>query len=256
LPEAIDERESRRFKALKITGDLPHVRPISRIYIHCGPCACAIQTALNLTQGDGVSEYFDFAIRIDERLPTSCRRSSTALDVLAAIHDAIDGHVVNSWDAKSKSIGFIDCPDLEKRIFTLEQERFEHSESASVLQKILAEEYEGLKSDLPIEAIIFIAEADLSHHSLESPPFSAEARKPRGTDIYAFVRSWTEAGRFWQRKYLGSYTRSKKAIEKKRARLSLLTNPTPPLTSSIIPTAPPIPRNKGPRSKYTAESDS
>jgi Prion-inhibition and propagation len=252
--EAMSEAESRRFELSKIVGELPDVSPVSRIYVHCGPCACAVQTALNLTRDNDASEFFEFVIRIDERLPTSCRRSSTTIDVLAAIRDTIYGHEV-SWSVISKSIGFIDCPELEKRIYNLEQEKFGHFEPSSVLQKILVEDYQDYKNNVPVGAVVFIAEADSCQLSLESRPFRGEARKPRETEIFAFKSVWNESGYLWQREYMGSCARSANAIEKKRTRSSPITDLIPPPTSDAIATTPPIPRNKRPRSESTAKSD-
>ncbi|MCJ1385218.1 hypothetical protein MMC17_008339 [Xylographa soralifera] len=247
--EKISEAESRRMEISKITGNLPDICPIFRIYVHCGPCACAVQTALKVTRENGASKYFDFAIRIDERLPTSCRRSSTAIDVLAAIHHAIDGHVVFDYFPNSISIGCIDCPELENSIYNLEQENVGHFGPGSVLQQILAEYDDMNRDDIPIEAIILIAEAGLCHLSLEGQPFRAEARKPRDNDIFAFDSIWKKPLWEWERRYMGSYSRSKASVEKRRARESLLTDLIPPATT------PPTPRNKRPRSESTAISD-
>lgn len=94
LEEKIRELEYREPDSPKVNGGSPTVSPFNRIYIHCGPCACAIQTALNFTSNDEFRKLFEFVIRIDERLPTSCRRSSTTIDALAAIRDTICGHEV------------------------------------------------------------------------------------------------------------------------------------------------------------------
>lgn len=255
--EEWNEAESRRFQVSKMKGELaPDTSPASRIYIHCGSCACAVQTALKMTRNNGASEYFDFSIRIDERLSTSCRRSSTAIDVLTAIRDTIEGHVVNTWDCRSKSIGFIDCPDLEKRIYNLEQEKFGYIEPASVLQNILVEDYQKTENAIPIGAIIFIAESDFCQSSLESHPFRSEARKPRETDIFAFTPTMVGSKGVWLRKYMGSYSRSKSALEKRADRSSLLTGVIPPLSSDLVFTTPSIPRKKRSRSASTLESNS
>lgn len=253
--EAMNEAESNRFKTLRATGDLPGVRPVSRIYIHCGPCACAVHTALRLTQGNEISEYFDFVIRIDERLPTSCRRSSTAISVLTAIHDSIDQHILMHRQATLKAVDYIDCPELEKRIYNLEQERFEQFEPANLLQKIVLD-CNDLKSNLSIGAIIIIAETDHCQLSLENRPFYSGAKKPRETDIFSFVSSWTGTEHIWHRQYEGSYTRSKMAIETMKARSPLPTGLIPPPISSVIAMEPPFRRSQRPRSETAAESDS
>lgn len=151
---------------------------------------------------------------------------------------------------------FLIVHELDKRIFHLEQERFEHSELASVLEKVLAEDFEDMKPDVPIQAVIFIVEAERCHDSLEIQPFYAEARNPRDTDLYAFKRVFTESEWLWKRKYLGSCSKSKRTIEKTKAQLSQLANPIPQPTSNPLPPVPPFPRRKRPRSEYAAESDS
>ena len=255
--EEKSEAESRRLQISKMTDELPEVRPVGRIYIYCGPCACAIQTARKITFSKDVSEYFDFAVRIDERIPTSCRRSSSAVDVLSGIRDAIDGHVVDWENRQSRSVGFIDCPQLEKSIYDLEHEKFRGFEPESVLQRILTNHND--ESELPTKAIIIIAEADLCQLSLEAHPFVNETRKPRETDIFAFRENWdtwTGYDYLWQREYQGSYSRSKKAIEKRKAMSNQFTGLVPPPMSSLTSMAPPFPRSKRPRSESAAESDS
>ena len=250
--------EERRFQTLKSTGTLPKVRPVSRIYIHCGPCACAIQTAMDFTLDNDVSEYFDLVIRIDERLQTSCRRSGSTIDVLAAIRNTIDRHVTNNRDHISKSLGCIDCPELEKQIYNLEQERSGYSDPRTVLQRILLQHYIASESILPIRAIVIIAEANSCHLSLESRPFNTEARKPQETDIFSIKHVYKESGgaMTWYRDYAGSYSRSKNAIEKKRAESSLLTDRASPSTFGVTATTPTTPRTKRPRSESTAETTS
>ncbi|MCJ1398699.1 hypothetical protein MMC11_001900 [Xylographa trunciseda] len=251
--EEISEAESRRIEICKATGELPDVIPIDRVYIHCGPCACAIQTALKLTWVNRASEYVDYAIRIDERLPTSCRRSSAAIEVLAAIHDTIDGYQVTYGD-KSKSIGFIDCPELEKQIYNLEQETTSHFGPANILHTIL-NEYQDIKHANSVAAIVIIAEADTIHSSLEGQRFYSEARKPRDTDIFTFEFAQENDEWKWRRRYEGAYSRSKKSIEKKRARSSLLTDQIPPPSSNVTALMSPAPSNKRVRSESTVNSD-
>jgi hypothetical protein len=222
--ERLREIESRRLGLPKVVSGLPGVNSSSRIFIHCGPCACAIQTALNFTLSNEASKCFEFVIRIDERLPTSCRRSSTTIDALAAIRDTIYGHEVKGCNDKSKSIGFIDCPELEKRIYNLEQERSRHFEYSSVIQKILVEDYQDYKNHDSVRAIVLIAEADSCQLSLENRPFLGEARKLRNTEIFTFESVWNETEYVWKRIYIGSYGRSTNAIEKKRTQPDPLTD--------------------------------
>lgn len=256
--EAMSEAESRRFETSRFTGDLPDPKPVRRIYIYCGPCACAIQTALKLTWMNDASKYFEIVIRIDERLPTSCRRSSRVVDVLVAIRDTINLHELKGWESHPSPMGCVDCPELEKRIYSLEQEASGTLEPKNILQKILFEHSqnsnETLKDDIPVNAIIFLAETDLCHFSLESHPFRREARKPRETDIFAFKGYWSLSGYLWQRQYMGSYSRSTMAMEKK-TQSSLPTGLIPPLTSELITSTPHILRNKRPRSQSSARSD-
>ncbi len=245
----------------RLTNSVPVTSPLSRIlgriYIYCGPCACAIQTALKLTRDNDASGFFDFTIRIDERLPTSCRRSTSIIDVLGAIRDTIVWHEVKSSLSSSVSMGFFDCLELERRIYNLEQEPSGLFQRESILQKILAAHGESLDDDdgIPVHAIIFIAEADLCHFSLESHPFHFEPRKPRATDIFAFTPYWDRQMYTWQRKYMSSYCRSDKAMEKNKTRLSPFTGPIPSPTSEIVTSTSPILDSKRPRSQSTAGSD-
>lgn len=197
-----------------------------KIYIHCGPCACAIQTALKVTTQYSYGNlglapvYHDFAICIDERLPTSCRRGSSAIDTLVAIRDFTDG----PGCSQSKPYSYIDCPELEKRIYDAKLERSGSFEPKEVLQRILVENYELYTNSKLVPAIIFIAETTHCLLSAESRPFIGESRKPRETDYYTIQTEPVDSKWVWQRKYLGSYNRSHNAIEKLRDRSSLFTD--------------------------------
>ena len=218
----MNEAESRRFLIHELTEYLPKVVPVSRIYIYCGPCACALQTALILTQDNGASDYIDYAILIDERLPTSCHRSITPLDFLIEIRDTLQEHEVEDYDPVSRSLGYIDIPELERRIYDIEQEKPGPFGGTSSLHQILLEhmDFHGWydRSPVPTGAIIIVAETDSCQIPLEKRPFQSEARKPRETELYSFEPVWNAGDWLLRRRYVGSYSRSEEAIERNKVR--------------------------------------
>jgi hypothetical protein len=56
---------------MRIEDQLPDIDPLKVVYVYCAPSACQIQTAVDLCRGRGISEFLDFAVRIDERIPSS-----------------------------------------------------------------------------------------------------------------------------------------------------------------------------------------
>ena len=205
---------------------LSDVRLSNRVYVHCGPCACSINLARAIVDGNGVPEYLDIAIRIDDRIPTSCRRFDSAIDVLNSIRNQIEEDE-NTSSTQSRSVAAIDCPALEKRIFVLEQEHYGETRQEPALQKIMAEDYERSStspSDLEIGGIIFIVEADVGNESLERHPFRSQPRKPRANEIYAFKGELSTQGWLWNREFIGRFSKSKYAMEREKEKAILNTS--------------------------------
>lgn len=213
--ERIDRRE-------QIRSQEPYVetKPAARVFIHCGPCACAIATAQQIIQEKDVAEYLDVVLRIDDRLPTSCQTADTAVGVLEEIRQRLDEPTKESMLFTSSR--YIDQPALERRIYDFEEDKSVRDSPSYGIQRILEEEYSRFAShsspDLELTAVVFVAESDLCSASLEAAPFLRTAKKPQATEIYTFSNYDPHGPRYlststWRRVFLGRYSRSKLAKE-------------------------------------------
>ncbi len=212
--------------------DIAFDKPMSDIRIHCGPCACAIQTAISLCSSKDVSSHYRFSIHIHDRLPTSCRRASSPVEVMEALRDGLEGfQLTDKWDRLQKALSYINSPALEKRIYDLEQELFEPVSAENVLQAVLLDVLEGERrreqhgKSHSLGADIFIIEADRCQRSLQNPPFKSQAKKPRATNIFELSRRPDEGSKQQQtsrphhvtQRYIGSYYRSRRSIQKRKS---------------------------------------
>ena len=212
--------------------DIAYDKPLLDLRIHCGPCGCAIHTAMSLCCSKDVSSHYRFSIHIHDRLPTSCRRASSPLEVMEALRDGLEGfQLTDKYDRLQKALSYINSPALEKRIYDMEQELFEPVNPENVLQAVLLDVLEEQQRTKQREkgrslgADIFIVEADNCQQSLQNPPFKAEVKKPRATNIFELSRPQDQGSKPHQgsrphqiaQRYIGSYYRSKGAIQKRKS---------------------------------------
>ena len=182
------------------------------MYISCPPCACQIQTALAICQGNGVSPLLEVSICIDYRLPSSCVRSGQALYRLISIERKIKNITTDHADLPTVPKGnSIDCPWLERRSFQLEQGASESS---------FAEDPSGVVLDMIRNAevcrsttgMVISGEMDCFNSMLEDVFMTRSPRKPRETDLYELISTWDPVHRVynWRHHYMGAYSRAKK----------------------------------------------
>lgn len=215
--------------------DIAYDKPLSDVRIHCGPCACAIHTAISLCSSKDVSLHYRFSIHVHDRLPTSCRRASSPVEVMEAFRDGLEGfQLTDKYDRLQKALSYIDSPSLEQRIYDLEQELFEPVSPENVLQAVLVDVLEEqqrskqYRRSRSLGADIFIVEADTCQLSLQHPPFKAQAKKPKATNIFELSRPPDQGSKQQQssrphqitQRYIGSYYRSKGAIRRRTSEVS------------------------------------
>jgi hypothetical protein len=119
----LDEIRNRRYQYMRVENELPDIDPLGVVYVYCAPCACQIQTVVDLCRGRGISEFLDFAVRIDERIPSSCRRMTTGLALLSSLRNYANEIVANGQSHHRTD--YNDWPWLEQRIYKFEQEAYE-----------------------------------------------------------------------------------------------------------------------------------
>lgn len=220
----LDEIRNRRYQHLKVENELPDIDPLGSVYIYCAPCACQIETALSLCRGKGISEFLDFAVRIDDRIPSSCRRMTTGAVLLSRLRDDIGEQV--AYGRGYSGTEHIDWPWLEQRIYKLDQEACEATNACSsdLLERISSEDH---TSGRETAAIIIMGEADLCSPMLEKLPPSGKARMPRETDLYELVRYPNFWSPFWKRQHLGQYIMSHSSLQRAKSRMLLVSPPQP-----------------------------
>jgi hypothetical protein len=216
--EKVEQRNAKRIEIMKLNYKVPDPEPVCRILIYCGASVCAINTAQAILNGKGISEDFDLVIRIDDRIPTSCRAPTSAFNGLCAIRSQLD-EVERSSFKPTRSIRAIDCPALERRIYALEQDDQAELDSQNATQTIL-DECSDNEADLKTLAVVIIAEAEIYENSFEEHPFIKLSGKPRASEIYnfGFKGSIEGRGRQYERKFMGQFHRSKLALETQQSR--------------------------------------
>ena len=104
----LDEMRNRRYEQMRIGNQLPDIDPLGVVYVYCAPCACQMQTAADLCRGRGISKFLDFALRIDERIPSGCHRMTTGLALLSSLRNYANEVIANGQS--HHRMDYIDWP--------------------------------------------------------------------------------------------------------------------------------------------------
>src|SRR2546421_11293715 len=103
------------------------------------PCACQIQTAVDLCRGRGISEFLDFVVRTDERIPSSCRRMTTGLALLSSLRNYAN-EIIASGTITSPDGLYRLAPARTTHLQTREAYEAPNASLSGLLRQILSEE--------------------------------------------------------------------------------------------------------------------
>jgi hypothetical protein len=193
--------------------------PLASIFIYCAPCACLVATALAICRDAGrrATTYFQFLIRPDDRLiSTCCSQKDRSVGLVSVVEKIKDIERIATYNANSP-LNAVDKFWVEQRLFELEENEYPGS-SADLLEmggKVFSEHKSGKKT----AGIIVLGEVEYSLPLMQAPPFLSTPRVPKETEIFQMNKDTYRDGKYhWSRKYLGTYTPK--------------TKPTPPISPS------------------------
>ena len=188
-----------------------------KLYIYCPPCACQVATALGICMSVNRSRHLDIRIRVDYRQSTSCSISTSRIDRLVSLIDYIKSEESKSHASEhaNKKLEAIDRQWLEQIVYDYDEEvQITTPSPATQLSHI----FRPHKNEGLCAAIIILGEADYCLPLVESPPFPPfkPGRTPQETQLYRLTQNYgRKTNRYWQRHYMGTYSR-KAPPEKKR----------------------------------------
>lgn len=185
---------------------LNHALPAARAKIYCGPCACAIRTALLICR-DHSSKLITYEVRVDERIRTSCCSPSTVGESISSLLQAMQMTETRQMVKSGKPRLFygllrhLDRLWIETRLYQLET----RSPDALTANDMI-ERREELISQVARHGppAIFLGEIDYLGHVLALPVFHQLPRPPRVNEIYLVQRKGSFLS--WETRYLGTFT--------------------------------------------------
>jgi hypothetical protein len=179
----------------EIAQQIEAMYPFSTLFLLVSPCTRAVQTA----QAFGLalsSECLRVRIRIDDRIYTSCLKSSeerqAALKRFLQRLEAIE----LSTNKFTKTQELIDRQWLYQRLHRLESQDIssEELDPAHILDHFIIPRN--------FYTTMIVGEADFCTSFMQARPFPPVTRQPRDSDLYRLERSV----RLWKNTYLGTYT--------------------------------------------------
>ena len=99
--------------------------PVANIYVYCPPCACLISTAPSICTytGSHTETFFEFYVRPDDRLISSCCPSEDRSLGLTSLVQTIKDKEITEWNPTYLSSPFrrLDRQWMEQRLFEIEE---------------------------------------------------------------------------------------------------------------------------------------
>jgi hypothetical protein len=204
--------------------------PVADIYIYCSPCACLVATALSICSGLGqhATTFFQFSVRPDDRLISSCCPNEDRSLGLTSIVQEIKRREVAGYSIYPLSP--IDRQWVEQRLFEIEEtEPVQSFENSVTLAKQL---FASHRSNRKTAGIVLLGELEYCLQIMQSVPFVSKPRIPRETEIFQMKKA-SILHNTWNRTYLGTYTA--KSVQRK----STSTTVRASSSSASIPSAQP-----------------
>jgi hypothetical protein len=236
MREQQKQRDEHDLEVMREGGCRTEHSPLATVDIFCGPCICALITAMNVAGQYKNSDCISFSISVDDCIPTSCMSGQDLVQVLSVLRDQLDDPLWPYYDSRELyGKNAVDLPSLETRIHILESGvEFPNSHPADTIQNLLLKTLGVARPDaLPVITTVIIGEAHLLQDSLEAAPFPRKSSKPKPAEIYCLEKDWDSRSfsYVFSRQFKGRYPRSSRAIKIEQARAKL-TAPMTPITSA------------------------
>jgi hypothetical protein len=184
--------------------------PVANIYVYCPPCACLISTALSICTytGSHAETFFEFYVRPDDRLISSCCPNEDRSLGLTSLVRTIKDREATEWNATYLSSPFrrLDRQWMEQRLFEIEET--EHVQSFESSCTLAGKLFNSHRSERTTAGIVILGELEYCLPIMQSAPFVPKPRIPRETEIFQMHNLYedSEGKRVWNRTYLGTYT--------------------------------------------------
>ena len=185
--------------------------PMATVHVYCAPCVRQIHTAFDICRGSNISPLFEFSIRVDDRIPSSCCPDTKGIDGLVSLINWIkETEYETPWKLArgQSSLHLLDRPWIEERIYQAEQETYQPSywdDPPGNIRRIYNEvSFESGEKSI----VVILGEVGPISLMMECPPFPQDARKPRETEMFEIYRP--RNSETWLRNYIGSYSRNPK----------------------------------------------
>ena len=187
--------------------------PLAKVKILCGPCKCAVRTALEVCREQSKKEI-NYSVCIDDRMQTSCCPGNKKLQRLRDLF-----RTLRAYDEEWRDIAVIglekdlltrvDRVHLEQRIYQLETEVYEgetNKAPAQQMSDLLVETLEQYNRDIPV----FLCEAITCAWFIQKKPFLWSPRVPRESEIFKFTKEYFAPT--FSTHYLGTFTSKKSQV--------------------------------------------
>jgi Prion-inhibition and propagation len=185
------------------------VLPLGKMYMYCGPCICALRTAL-VTCHREQSKTIHCLVRVDDRIETSCGDQQSRLSRLVSVIDIIRSiEAMPASDTVKFDTSWTQMVDriwLEQRIYDLEEELQEKDLMKSRFSRGTELFADLIFPSTSVVAIVVLGELDKCYWMMQQAPFPWSPRMPRENEIYQFKGSGRPLATRWSRTFLGTFT--------------------------------------------------
>lgn len=180
--------------------------PVARVYIYCAPCACLLATAFNICRqaGSRATTYFEFLVRPDDRLVSSCCFQKDRSVGLASLIESVK-KIESSETYLENHLKLLDGIWVEQRLYEIEEET-DLPQSSTKIAQIGGKVLSSQKSGELAAGIIILGELGYCLQIMGSRPFASNPRIPKETEIFQMKERYVEGKSLWIRKFLGTCT--------------------------------------------------
>lgn len=176
----MDLGELRKMAEYELTDHQQLALPVAKIYHYCAPCACLLATAIGICEEacQRAKTYFEFLIRPDDRLVSSCCSQKVRTQGPASLIEKLK--TTESLPSVGNRLNLIDRLWVEQRLYEIEETdlRGPSSRIAETGGRVLSSRHsEGTAG------IIILGELEYCLPIMRSPPFAWKPQISKETKI-------------------------------------------------------------------------
>ncbi|MCJ1354936.1 MAG: hypothetical protein MMC33_004926 [Icmadophila ericetorum] len=200
---------------------------VAKVCLYCAPCACLLATAFNICEeaGSRVETYFEFLVRPDDRLVSSCCSQKDRTLGLASLIERV--REIESSPSLRNYLTSIDRIWVEQRLYEIEEET-DLPQPIGKIAKMGGKVLSSHHSQGKTAGIVILGKLGYCLPIMRSPPFALKPRIPKETEIFQMKNILVDGKHQWIRRFLGTYT--PKAVP--------ITSPNTPQSAETLPSVP------------------